>query len=107
VTLDQRSWTEVRLGFFDTEQDVQAVLSGLRPHFPSAWVSLASASEQTLATARQLPILVEPPAAIAETPVVAAASVVANSTAMPDERVRTQKIDARAAMLQADYAHSI
>ncbi|MBT8077696.1 MAG: hypothetical protein KJO31_03925, partial [Gammaproteobacteria bacterium] len=107
VTLDQRHWTELRLGFFETEQDVHEVLAQLKAHFPAAWVSLAGRDEQLRAENRRLPML--PPDSVPESqePVVVASQNVRAEASMPEERITSLMIDARAAMLQADYAQSI
>ncbi len=44
--MDDQLWHRLRLGFFATEADANAVLAGLRSRYPDAWVTTASAAER-------------------------------------------------------------
>ncbi len=46
-----KQWQELRLGFFDTEQQARARLAELESTFPQALVALADVAEQDRATA--------------------------------------------------------
>jgi tetratricopeptide (TPR) repeat protein len=44
---DGRIWNRLRLGFFSSRQDAEAVLRKLLPYFPGAWVTPVSGEERT------------------------------------------------------------
>jgi tetratricopeptide (TPR) repeat protein len=45
VVVDGRTWYRLRLGFFATEEEAEAVLKTLRPDYPDAWVVRVSGQE--------------------------------------------------------------
>ena len=50
----ERSWQELRLGFFDSEAAARARLDSLRAQFPDSVIAVASVAEQDEAGARRL-----------------------------------------------------
>jgi len=107
VTVGERKWTELRLGFFETEDSALSVLAALRPGFPSAWVSIATPEEQARArTQRVLDTDEASHSPVASTQDSAAPKVERPET-LADDRVTTLMADARSALLQADYDQSI
>jgi hypothetical protein len=50
----ERSWQELRLGFFDTESAARARLDSLRSRFPDSVVAVASIAEQDAAGGRRV-----------------------------------------------------
>ena len=50
----ERSWQELRLGFFDSEAAARARLDSLRARFPDSVIAVASVAEQDEAGARRL-----------------------------------------------------
>ena len=46
VTVGERHWAELRLGFFDTEAEAQQALTRLGSRFASAWITVANPEEQ-------------------------------------------------------------
>ncbi|MDH5255285.1 MAG: hypothetical protein OEW72_05150, partial [Gammaproteobacteria bacterium] len=46
LQVDEQLWHRLRLGFFATEADANAVLSAMRSRYPDAWVTKVSAAER-------------------------------------------------------------
>ena len=107
VTVGERRWTELRLGFFATEDSALSILTALRPSFPSAWVSIATPEEQAHASTQSLPDKLEvrrPPVA---SPQESATPKVERLEVLADDRVTALMADGKTALLRADYDKSI
>lgn len=107
VTLGERKWTELRLGFFETEDSALSVLTALRPSFPSAWVSIATPEERAHAISQSLPDNLEVRRLPVASPQESAAPKVERLEVLADDRVTVLMADGRTALLQADYDQSI
>lgn len=106
VTVAGKTWTELRLGFFDSEAAALAVLAELKHRFPDAWVTVATQAEQRRASARRLSfddLLPED----ASPPPAATAAAVEPRPPMPEQRIAALMAEAKAALLRADYDESI
>lgn len=107
VAIGDRKWTELRLGFFETEKSALSTLATLRASFPSAWVSVATPDEQSRARTQGVPDKRDgerPPVALPEE---SAAPKVERLEALAEERVQKLMADGKNALLRADYDRSI
>ncbi len=107
VTVGERKWTELRLGFFATEDSALSVLPAVQANFPSAWISIATPAEQARARTQRLPADDEarrPPVASAP---VSTVPIVERLEPLADDRVTALMADARNSLLRADYGQSI
>ena len=98
-----KQWQELRLGFFETEQQARARLAELESTFPQALIALADVAEQDRARALRVAPLPEP--ATAERADEAASSEPA--PALSAERIETLLAEANDAMLAGNHARSI
>jgi len=110
VTAGRQSWTELRLGFFESEAAAGPVLNGLIGDFPDAVIALASVEEQTRGQAN--------PFVLSDTPSNEGASVMPAASPAPDatgegieplsnERAAELVEEARNALLAQDYDRGI
>ena len=106
IVVSGRSWLELRMGFFETEEEALSTLDIVRQSFPDAWVTIASPREQEFALSRRLPES-EAPVAEAEPAVAATASRVEDAPTMGDDRVLSLMSEARTAIVREDYDRSI
>ena len=96
----ERSWQELRLGFFDSEPAARARLDSLRARFPDSVIAVASVAEQDEAGARRLHAA-QPAAAISGT---------AAGGALPElspERREALAAEANDALLAQSYERAI
>ena len=107
VTVGEREWTELRLGFFETEESALSILTALRPGFPSAWVSIATPDEQAHARTQSLPDNREAGPVPVASPRESAAPEVERLEALAEHRVTALMADGKTALLRADYDKSI
>jgi hypothetical protein len=96
----ERSWQELRLGFFDSEAAARARLDSLRAQFPDSVIAVASVAEQDEAGARRL-YAAQPAAAI---PGVGAAGALPELT---PERREALAAEANDALLAQSYERAI
>ena len=54
VTIDGKTWHRLRLGFFQTEQEAEAVLRNQQAAYPQAWTAKISATEFAIADANRV-----------------------------------------------------
>ena len=105
VNAGRQSWTELRLGFFETEAEAGSALSGLVGEFPEAIVAVAPIEEQTRARANSLS---GSDAATSEAPdPVTEPAANEGIEALSEERAAELVEEARAALLAQDYARGI
>ncbi len=106
ITVSDRQWRELRLGFFDTEPEAQQVLQSLSEIFPDAWITVASPAEQLSAQRTQVDWPGTSPAP--DAPVAtAAAPQINDAPTIPAEQIAVMLSEAKVALLQQDYAASI
>jgi len=107
IEVGGREWIELKLGFFDTEEEARRTIAALPPQFDSAWITVASPDEQQYAWQERMnapgaaPIAATSPARVAEGPALRPAP-----TLTPGE-VAVMLTDARDALVRRDYATSI
>lgn len=107
IEVDGRNWTELRMGFFDTEDSARATLTKLQPSFPSAWIALATPDERAQAGG-QLLLPSHAASARAEgTPQKPASSSADRVTRLTIERVESLMAEARTALLRGNFDQSI
>lgn len=104
IVVGDRSWTELRLGFFETEAAAQQALAELGPSFDSAWITVANTQEQADALNR---LLSWPDAAAEPSASVAIADVSRSAITIPEQRATTMMSEARAALLRREFHTSI
>jgi hypothetical protein len=95
----ERSWQELRLGFFDTESAARARLDSLRSRFPDSVIAVAGIAEQDEAGERRLQAQ---PAAVRVAP--------AGASALPElsaERRAALAAEANDALLAQSYERAI
>ncbi len=103
VSAGTRRWRELRLGFFDTEQEAQQALNSLIDQFPKAVVAIAGIDEQAGATLE----LVAPPTEDADTPAPATTNSDSDVEVLSEERAAALMAEARTALLAGDNDRSI
>jgi len=107
VEIDGRKWTELRLGFFDTEAGARTILTRLIPSFPTAWIAVASPDERAQANERLLTdqlakqIRIDGPSSEPGAP--------GNGSlpALSAERIESLMADAKTALIRQDFDQSI
>ncbi len=97
LQVDDQLWHRLRLGFFATEAEADAVLSGLRSRYPDAWVTKASAAERLASGAATIPPT--------QGPVPATAGPVAGP--LSDAQAADLLGQARGAIIDQDYPRAI
>jgi hypothetical protein len=99
-----RRWQELRLGFFDTEQQARDSLVALQPAFPQAVISIAGVEEQDRAAAEALQ-----PAAGQDMPLAADSDVASERDlpALSADRIDALLVEGNEAMLSEDYDRGI
>ena len=103
ISLGGRRWLELRMGFFDTEDQALFQLELIRPRFPDAWVTIASPEEQAIASQRRVTDI----SARRERPEAAAAAAPpGRATAMPEDRAQALLAEGKTAMRRSDYDRS-
>ncbi|MGI9205425.1 MAG: hypothetical protein ACR2Q3_15530, partial [Woeseiaceae bacterium] len=112
ITVGDRQWQELKLGFFDTEPAAQQVLTSLRSSFPDAWITVASPAEQSSAQRSQVDWPASDPVSdpVADVPAIvaiAAAPQINDAPSIPAEQIDVMLAEAKVALLQQDYATSI
>ena len=105
VALSGRQWIELRMGFFDTEEEALAALSGVQTIYPDAWITIASPAEQAIARQRQMQQ--QDVAAIEAKPEPEAARSNPAAPRLDDAIVAELMTDAKSAIVTADYDKSI
>jgi len=107
IPFGARPFTELRMGFFDTEEEASRALAAIGSTFGPAWIAVADPQEQLLAREHRL----EPSSTTGEgRPGLAiAAGGDANRSAAPlsDADIASMMSDGRSALLRGDYAGSI
>ena len=98
-----KQWQELRLGFFDTEEEARARLAELESTFPQALIALADLAEQDRATGSRFAAAPEPARPSADE----AAAAQEPAPALSAERIEALLAEANDAMLAANYARSI
>lgn len=106
ITVGDRQWQELKLGFFDTEQEAQQVLQSINAGFPGAWITVASPAEQLSAQQTRVDWPVAEPAPEAP-PATAASPQMKEAPSISAERIAVMLAEAKVALLQQDYATSI
>ncbi len=109
ITVGERQWRELKLGFFDTEAEARQALTGVSAGFPNAWITIASPAEQVSARQSQIDWPSPGPALEAprDPPAIAASPHINDTPSMPTEQIETLLAEARTSLLQQDYATSI
>lgn len=105
VSVGDRHWQELRVGFFDSEDEARVLLARLQAGFSSAWIAVASHEEQTLAQLRQIEWPTATPPVTA--PSANAANALRSDEPLPDERIAMMMADAKDALLRRELATSI
>jgi len=54
VSVGERRWAELRIGFFDEERDAEEALARIRLVYPSAWIAVAAPDEQARAASTSI-----------------------------------------------------
>ncbi|MBT8079896.1 MAG: tetratricopeptide repeat protein [Gammaproteobacteria bacterium] len=106
IVVGEQRWAEVRLGFFDTEAEAQAVLAQLAKDFDGAWITVANVEEQKLARSRPFEFAAEADDVRHEAQTMNRIDVRPEPTLAPNE-VDSMMADARAAHLRGDYDESV
>jgi hypothetical protein len=108
TTIGGVTWYRLRLGFFATEDEASAVLTGLAASFPRAWIGRAEPDEVqsagSLAVARGGTVAERPKGDVAA---VAAPTTTATGPALPPERIEELRAEARKALIAGDYQTAI
>lgn len=107
VAVAGRTWTELRLGFFDTEAAAIAALAELGSRFPDAWVSIARHAEQTSAARQPLPAVEQVVPKTPDPPHAAGMIADDERPTLTEERITDLMVEARAAMLRAEYDRAV
>lgn len=109
ITVGERQWQELKLGFFDTEAEARQVLLDVRSSYPGAWITVASPAEQLSAQQTQVdwPAANEVVDAPPDPPAIAASPQINDTPSIPAEQITVMLTEARGALLARDYATSI
>jgi len=99
LQIDDQLWHRLRLGFFATEAEANAVLAGLRSRYPDAWVTKASAAERLAAGAATT--------AAPRGLVPATAAAAPGTGPLRDEQAADLLGQARGAIIDQDYPRAI
>ncbi len=105
TTVGERSWQELRVGFFATEAEARTALGGIPGDWPQAWVAIATADERADARAGTLP----GPAVTNSQPGLGLAASVASGDAqgLSPEATTELMAQARTALIDRDYDRSV
>lgn len=109
ITIGDRQWVELKLGFFASELEAEQALTRLDAGFPNAWITIASPAEQLSARQNQIawPVDNSELNVPSGPPAIAASPRVNAKPSMSAEQITAMMGDARAALLKQDYAASI
>lgn len=107
ITVGDRRWAELRLGFFKTETEARQALTQLGRSFNSAWITVANAQEQANASTRLFdwPDATSPDAAA--DPQVSNVTVSQSAVTIDEQRATAMMEEARVALLRRDLDTSI
>ena len=109
IIVGERQWRELKLGFFDNEEDARDALETVSEGFPDAWITVAGPAEQLSARQSQIDWPATnvsddgpgSPATLATTP------EVKDIATMTEEQVTGLLADARSSIVSQDYSNSI
>ncbi|HHH35373.1 MAG TPA: hypothetical protein ENK48_00920 [Gammaproteobacteria bacterium] len=104
VTLKNRQWYQLRLGFFRSVAEAREINRELQEKFPGSWILRASASEREQAPGRALKLPGGPGTAI---PRPANALSQAPAAAEGEDRLGRLMEEARRAMAQGQYSRAV
>ncbi|MFW2405546.1 MAG: tetratricopeptide repeat protein [Gammaproteobacteria bacterium] len=101
VTIGDREWTALRLGFFSSEDAALAAMAGITPSNPGAFVAFAEAEERAAAVDRRAELLATASPRMAPPPDELATS------SMSEDRIAELMAEAKQAMRRRDYDRSV
>ncbi len=103
ISLGERRWSELKLGFFDSEAAAEQTLEELSANFSLAWITTANSLEQAAARENQLVWPKDEPVVVAQ----ATATAANEATSIADAEIDGLMEQARTALLRREYAESI
>ncbi|MGI9258011.1 MAG: tetratricopeptide repeat protein [Gammaproteobacteria bacterium] len=103
VRVGTRTWRELRLGFFESEEEAQLVLNDLVGDFPNAIVAIADVDERSRAT----PVVVDAPAEDTDEPTATTPDSDSVAEEVSEERSAELMAEARTALVTEDYSRAI
>lgn len=105
IVVGERRWAELRIGFFDTENEARTVLEALLPEYESAWITVANMEEQTRAARAPFKW---PDSDLTAGATEKPGTTVKHSVAtLTTAQAASMRADARAAFLRREYDESI
>jgi hypothetical protein len=107
ITVGDRRWAELRVGFFDTEPEAQQALTQLGLSFDTAWITVANAQEQADARTHLFSWPDTEQLKADATSRISSVAVNQSATTIPAERATAMMEEARVALLRRDPATSI